>query len=146
MNTTDQEIIDRYGKRVTRSNGVLQDGDFLRVKLTMLDASDPRLVAAAMLADAVKRNEQFDARNHRPGYATRDAASTASVEKVLADRDARLTDAWKTPPSVLVAGSDITPVEKVAIVGPAAGNEALFAARDKVISDRDRRTEEAWKA
>lgn len=141
----DHEVIDRTGQKVKRS-GVLQDGDKLVVRMQMMDASNTGLAAAAALADAVRRNEQFDARNHKPGYASRDAASTASVEKVLANRDAALTNAWRQPPSVTDAASDVTAIEKVALVGPSAGNEALFAARDQIIAQRDFKTSEAWRA
>jgi hypothetical protein len=144
----DHEVIDRNGKKVTRGD-ILQDGDRMIVRMNMMDGADPAIAAlasAAALADSVRRLEQFDARNHRPGFATRDAATSTTIEKALADRDARLNDAWKNPPSVTVEDSAITAIEKVAVVGPSAGNDALFAARDRVISDRDKRTAEAWKA
>ena len=88
MNTQDFEVIDRNGKRVRR-DGVLQDGDTLRVPLRLVDGADPALTAlaaAASLADAVKRNEQFDARGHRPGYATQ----VASTDGATAFSDAPL--------------------------------------------------------
>lgn len=148
MNTNDHEIIDRNGKRVTRGNGVLQDGDKLVTRMQFMDAADPRLVAAAALADSVRRNEQFDARGHRPGYATQshDAATTTAIDKALDDRNTRLTNAWKTPPSATAVDSAITASEKVAVVGPTADNATLFAARDKVVADRDKRTSEAWRS
>jgi hypothetical protein len=145
MTTRDHEVIDRNGKHVTRANGVVHDGDRVVVKMNMMDAANPALIAAAALADSVRRNEQFDARGHRPGYVTRDAASATSIEKILTDRETALTNAWRQPPSVTVEDSNITPVEKVAVVGPSAGNDALFAARDKVVRDRDRQLEDAWR-
>jgi hypothetical protein len=35
MTTQDSEIIDKYGKRVHRKNGVLEDGDRISVKLSL---------------------------------------------------------------------------------------------------------------
>jgi hypothetical protein len=142
MNTQDHEVFDRNGKRVTR-NGVLQDGDRLVARMNMMDAVDPGLVAAAALADAVKRNEQFDARGHRPGYVI---DRPADADTARDQYHARTIDAWKTPPSATVADGTLTAIEKVAIVGPTAGNETLFAARDKAVSDRDKRISEAWRS
>ena len=139
MNTQDHEVIDRSGKRVRR-DGVLQDGDRLVVRMPMMDAAIPGFAAAAALADTVKRIEQFDARNHRPGFATCDAATSATIEKALDDRDKRLSEAWKTPTS-----SDATTIETAAVLGVDAPKETLFAARDQAVADRDKRTSEAWR-
>jgi hypothetical protein len=141
MTIQNSEVLDRNGKRVRR-DGIVQDGDMVRVPMQMMDAGDPRLIAAAALADAVKRNEQFDARGHRPGYAV--PVSDAAAETARDRYHARTVDAWKNPPPVLADAG--TSTEKVAIVGPSAGNDALFAARDKAVANRDKRTSEAWKA
>jgi hypothetical protein len=142
----DHQVIDRNGRNVTRPNGIIQDGDRLVVKMNMMDAADPRLVAAASLADAVRRNEIFDARGHQPGSLARDAATTATIHQALDERDARLTNAWKNPTPVVAADTAVKPADKGPSIDPSAGNDALFAARDKAVADRDRRIEDAWKS
>ena len=134
------EVTDKYGKRVTRANGVLQDGDVLRVPMRLMDARDPGLAAAAALADAVRRNEAFDAaRGHRPGFVMPQAQDAYAAGEAARDaRDARLRDAYKSPPSV-------TPLEKAATIEPTATRADAAAVRDAVIADRDRRTSEAWR-
>jgi hypothetical protein len=138
------EILDKYGKRVTRPNGVLQDGDTYRVPMRMMDAVDPGLAAAAALADAVRRNEQFDASHaagHKPGYSTQDAGDAGVTAREA--RDAKMLDAWKNPPSVTTGDAPVN--EQIAvIVGPTAPVEQLQAARDKVIAQRDKQLEAAW--
>jgi hypothetical protein len=140
MNTQDHEVHDRDGKRVRR-DGVLQDGDRMVVKMNMMDGADPALAAlasAAALADAVKRNEAFDARGHRPGYGTHSTASTSARDQY----HARTLDAWRNPPPVIDDTKDHKP-EAATTVLPTSPNE-LFAARDKAVSDRDTRLEAAW--
>jgi hypothetical protein len=137
--TTKSEVYDRDGKRVTRPNGILQDGDMARVPMRMMDAVDPGLAAATALADAVRRNEQFDARGHRPGFIGKPDDTSA--------RDAyftRANDAWKSPPAL----DDKTKnVIKDANLDPQTSpTEDLKAARDRAVSDRDARTQAAWKA
>lgn len=138
------EVTDKNGKRVTRPDGVLQDGDRLTVKMTMMDAANPALVHAAAVADAIKRAEAFDASHgvgHRPGYSTHDAGDAGTTARHA--RDARMRDAWKNPPSV--TKNDATAIEQVVVVGPSAPKEQLFAARDQALSNRDRRLEAAWR-
>ena len=130
------EVIDKYGKRVRRS-GIAQDGDTVTVPMRMMDAVDPGLAAAAALADAVRRNEQFDARGHRPGFVGEPDNTSA--------RDAyfnRMNDAWKSPPSVTAGNA--TALETVAVVGRDAPDEQLFAARDQAQANRDKRLAAAW--
>jgi hypothetical protein len=137
--TKDHDVIDKDGKRVRR-NGMLEDGDRIRVPMTLMDAQNPALVAAAALAGSVRRAEQFDMRLHpqTPRYGTTDAASHTAREA----RDARVRDAWKNPPSV--TKNDASALEQVAVVGPNASDAQLFAARDQAIANRDRRLETAW--
>lgn len=140
MNTQDHEVIDRSGKRVRR-DGILQDGDRVVVQMTMMDAANPALVAAAALADSIRRNELFDnARGHRPGFVARDAATSTTIEKALDDRDKRLNDAWKTP-----TATEATAIETAAVLQADAPTETLFAARDQAVANRDKRTSEAWR-
>jgi hypothetical protein len=50
--TKDYNITDRHGKRVQRA-GILQDGDRLTVKMTMMDGMSSVLARAAADAEAV---------------------------------------------------------------------------------------------
>jgi hypothetical protein len=108
-----------------------------------MDAQNPALLAAAALADAVRRNEAFDARGHRPGFAATTQDAYASGDAARESRDARLRDAWRNPVPVL---DEAKPKQPAAIVPPTASNEQLFAARDQAVADRDRRLESAWKS
>lgn len=134
------EVTDKYGKRVTRPNGILEDGDRLTVKMNMMDAANGALVEAAARANAIRRSEQFDMRQHPQAsrYGTRDAAAEDAREA----REARMRDAWIAPPSVTTNGA--TALEQVAVVGPNASDAQLAAARDQAIANRDRRLEAAW--
>jgi hypothetical protein len=137
----DHEVFDRNGKRVTR-NGVLQEGDRMVVKMNMMDGADPALSAlltAAALADSVRRNEQFDARGHRPGYVI---DRPADADTARDQYHGRTRDAWKKPPA-----DTLTPIEKGAVLGPQGTTDAeRRAAADRVIADRDKRISEAWRS
>jgi hypothetical protein len=160
--TKDFDVIDKYGKRVRR-NGILEDGDCIRVPMTLMDAANSLALRDASaqleshqlsafadavnggmsLADAIakakglKRIEQFDARGHRPGPLTTINSASAAAH---AARDARISDAWRTAPPV---GDE----EKARLpVSPTASHAELYAARDQAANDRDRRTENAWKS
>ncbi|MBI5320884.1 hypothetical protein [Bradyrhizobium sp.] len=135
------EVIDKYGKRVRR-DGVLQDGDRMTVPMRMMDVANPGLAAAAALADAVKRNEQFDGRQHRPGFAGTTQDVYAAGDAAREARDASIRDAWRNPPPVIDTAK---PSEPAALVPVTAPNAQLFAARDQAIADRDRRVQAAWK-
>lgn len=137
MTTKDVEVIDKHGKRVRR-DGILQDGDMLSTRMTMMDTTPVGLSAAAALAGAVKRVEQFDMKQHPQAqrYGTRDAASESAREA----RDAKVRDAWKQPTT-----TDATATEKVAVVGAPAPVEQLNAARAAAVAARDKRTSEAWR-
>lgn len=114
------------------------------VRMNMMDAANSALEAAAALADSIKRNEQFDARGHRPGFVL-DRASDADTARE--QRDARLRDSWKTPPAAITEDVALMPVEKAAIVDPTGTNNAeLRKAADAVIANRDRRISEAWRS
>lgn len=143
MNTQDHEIIDRHGKRVHR-DGVLQDGDRMVTRMTMMDGADPALAAlasAAALADAIKRNEQFDARGHRPGFGTQDASADGGTARD--QYHARNRDAWRNPPALVVT-TDHKP--EAPTVRPTGSNNAeLRKAADAVIANRDKRMSEAWR-
>lgn len=141
MTTKDFEVIDRYGKRVRR-DGTLQDGDRMTVPMRMMDAQNPALVAAAALADTVRRNEQFDAR-HRPGFATTPQDAYAAGDAAREARDASIRDAWRNPAPVIDTAK---PSEPAALVPVTAPNAQLFAARAQAIADRDRRVQAAWKS
>jgi hypothetical protein len=140
--TKDYEVIDSNGKRVRR-DGILQDGDVMVTRMTMMDGS-PHLSfgAAAALAEAVKRNERFDASHgvgHKPGYSTQDAGPAGFTAREA--RDAKMRDAWKNPPALVVEDKAAKPAT---VVPPTAPKEQLAAARDAVVAARDKRTEAAW--
>src|ERR1700754_1280669 len=119
--TDKSEVIDRNGNRVRR-DGALHDGDRVVVKMNFMDAADPRLAAAAALADAVKRNEAFDARGHRPGYVGEPDNTSA--------RDAyfnRMNDAWKNPPALDDTTKNI--VKDAAVDPQTSSQDDLIAAR-----------------
>ena len=96
-----------------RLDGILQDGDTLRVPLRLMDAGNPALAQAAASADAIRRAEQFDMAQHPQSnrYGTRDQAAENAREA----RDARMRDVWKHSPSV--TKNDATAIEQVAVVG-----------------------------
>jgi hypothetical protein len=136
------EVTDKLGRRVTRADGILQDGDRLAVPIRMMDSANPALAEAAARAEAAKRIEQFDASHgagHKPGYSTQDAGVAGFTARE--ERDAKTRDAWKNPPAVLVEDKAD---ESAAVVSPTASNEQLLAARDQAIANRDKRTEAAW--
>lgn len=135
-------VTDKYGNRVTRANGVLQDGDRMTVKINMMDGIDPTLAKAAAAAEAARRVEAFDAGLHP--QAARYGKTADSSHDARERRDARMIDAWKNPPSV--AKGDATALETVKVVGPSAPVEQLIAARDQAHANRDKRLERAWQA
>lgn len=138
----DHEVIDRNGRRVRR-NGVLEDGDSMVVKMTMMDGANPALAAGAALAAAVKRNEQFDARGHRPGFGTQDASADSGTARD--QYRARTRDAWRRDPPVLVVTTDHKP--EAPTVRPTGSNNAeLRTAADAVIANRDKRMSELWRS
>jgi hypothetical protein len=174
MTNQDFEVIDRYGRRVRRTkgdDGIVADGQGVRVPLTLMDATnslalrdasaqleDHQLSAFAeavnggmSLADAIakakgiKRIEQFDARGHRPGFITQQDVHDAykAGDDAREARDARVRDAYKNPAAVLDAAK---PQKHVALVPPTASHAELFKARDQAAADRDRRLETAWKS
>lgn len=144
----DYDVIDHYGRVVRRTkvdgNGIVADGEGVRVRMTMMDAANPALAHAAAVADAIKRAEAFDASRgvgHRPGYSTQDAGDAG--EKAREARDAKMRDAWRNPAPVLDAAK---PQQHAALVPPTASHADLFKARDQAAQDRDRRLESAWKS
>jgi hypothetical protein len=142
MTTKEFEVYDRDGKRVRR-DGILQDGDRMVTKMLLMDAANPALADAVARAEAVKRALAFDASkgvSHKPGYSTQDAG-TSGLDARL-QRDARLVDAWREPPSV--TKNDATALEQVAVVGRDAPDAQLFAARDAAVAARDMRLERSW--
>jgi hypothetical protein len=132
-------VTDKYGKRVER-NGILQDGDTLRVPIRLMDAENPGLANALALAQSRRRAEDFDMKLHpqTSRYGTTADAAHDARER----RDARMVDAWKNPPSV--TKGDATALETVKVVGPSAPVEQLIAARDQAHANRDKRLERAW--
>jgi hypothetical protein len=143
MQVKDYEVYDRNGKLATRPNGILQAGDTMRVKMNLMDGmSNPALADAAARAEAQRRIEAFDARQHRPGFVSTQDAYDAG-DKLREARDARLRDSWRNPPSVTT--NTATALEQVAVVGRDAPDAQLFAARDAVLAARDRAIADRWR-
>jgi hypothetical protein len=141
------EVTDKLGRRVTRANGILQDGDRLAVPMRIMDSANSALLEAAARAEAARRIEQFDASHgvgHRPGYAAQDAGNSGFTAREA--RDAAMRDAWKNPSAVIVEDKADKPDanKPVAVVPPTAPKEQLAAARDAVVAARDKRLEAAW--
>ncbi len=135
--TTKYEVYDRNGKRVHNHDGVLRDGQFIRTKLTMLDAVDPGLAAAAALADAVKRAETFDAlRGHRPGFVTPQAHASSDAAREA--RDAHVRDSWRELPVKLDATQPVQRAWDGNMPDPTSPHSAH--------AERVARTRDAWKA
>jgi hypothetical protein len=135
-------VIDKQGNRVVRANGILQDGDHMRV-IGIHDNKpniDPRLEQAMRDAVDVRRLEQFDARHHRPGPFIADRMPAADrlnhinaltdAEKARDARTARMNAAWKAPPPIVDQEFEPRPPARTADEHPADA--------------RDRRTEAAW--
>ena len=108
------DVIDKFGRKAHRANGILQDGDHMNVPLKLMDSKpniDPRLEQAMRDAADTKRLEAFDIRHHRPGHYVPDTMPTADrlnhinavsdAEKARADRIKRNNDAWKSPPAII---------------------------------------------
>ncbi|QHO73977.1 hypothetical protein ACH79_16400 [Bradyrhizobium sp. CCBAU 051011] len=98
---------------------------------------------AVAKAKGIKRAEQFDARQHRPGFAATTQDAYASGDAAREARDARLRDAWRNPAPMI---DNAKPNQPAAIVPPTASHAELFKARDQAAEDRDRRLENAWKS
>jgi hypothetical protein len=133
----DYEVIDKYGQviRRTKDNGIVADGEGVRVRLSLMDAANPGLIAAAALADSIKRNEAFDARGHRPGFLPmHDAAASDAAREA---RDARVCDSWRNPPAVADQSQQQTT--------PAATTTSNLT-RDELVAQRDKRLENAWRS
>lgn len=143
------EVIDRNGNRVVRHNGILQDGDSMRVPVKLMDNApprDPRLAAAIAEANAAKRMEAFDARHHRPGYGITDAKAAQTSDQLRAQRDARMNAAWKTPAQPPIDPQDWTQTMQHRPPAPApTRTDGTPPSHDALIEARDRRLEEAYK-
>ncbi len=104
--TKEYDVIDKYGRIIRRAgDGVTADGEGIRVHMTVMDAQNPALVAAAALAGSIRRVEAFDMSQHPQSsrYGTKDA----NAEDARVARDQRMGDAWKNPgPAVLQADLD----------------------------------------
>jgi hypothetical protein len=97
------EWIDRDGKKLARGQ-VVQDGQRLKVPMTMMDGAPPDIagITRAAMVDAPQ------AAMHRPGSLVLSDADRAARDKALDARDKRLVDAWKHPPAPQAAVADAT--------------------------------------
>ncbi|MCK1536444.1 MULTISPECIES: hypothetical protein [unclassified Bradyrhizobium] len=110
MTTAHDTIFDKNGKRVLRSNMIIEDGDRLVVAMRMMDAAP---ACAVTLSDAeqdvpLTREQLEDMREARiaalcdrwrdPAADTQikpSAHSDKTKEQVLDERDRRLENAWR---------------------------------------------------
>ncbi|OSI65452.1 hypothetical protein [Bradyrhizobium canariense] len=110
MMTTHDTIFDKNGKRVLRSNMIIEDGDRLVVAMRMMDTAQPLSVS---LCDTRQdgpptRDELEDMREARiaalcdrwrdPAPDTQikpSAQSDKTKEQLLDERDRRLENAWR---------------------------------------------------
>ncbi|MGY4433700.1 hypothetical protein ACVWWO_006177 [Bradyrhizobium sp. F1.13.1] len=90
-----------------------------------------RIRVAAMLMDAAPPSPQA---KHRPGFVALSDEHAEGRETALADRDRRLSEAWKQPAPI-----PAPPAAKIAPTTPAAGADAGHAARIH-------RLENAWRS
>ncbi|MCA1457756.1 hypothetical protein I6F35_32005 [Bradyrhizobium sp. BRP22] len=139
MTTTTEsiEVIDKHGRRVRRDS-ILEDGDRLSVRVSMMDSAHPGLQSATAVTQALRRAEQFDASlaGHKPGFRVADAAVTVTAEHLREQRDAAMSNRWRNPPPI-IDQQQMTPT--TAPSNATLTHEQLIAARDKRIS-------EAWKS
>lgn len=109
------EAFDKDGNPIT--DRIVPKGGRVRVAAMLMDAAPPPLQAM-----------------HRPGFAQLSDEHAEARERALADRDSRLSEAWKQPPPIQA------PVTaKTAPTTPAAGADAGYAARLH-------RLENAWRS
>jgi hypothetical protein len=134
------EVIDKSGERVTRHNGILADGDHLRVPLKMMDGlpkGNPVLLASIAAADNLRRTETFDARHHVPGFRLPDEALITAADKARDARIKRTGDAWRSPPPV---------IDQQTIKPNIPARTDTPPTSDELVAARDRRVSEAWKS
>lgn len=99
------EAFDKYGNPIT--DRVVPNGGRVRV--------------AAMLMDAAPSSPQA---MHRPGFVQLSDEHAEARERALADRDRRLSEAWRQPAPI-----QAPPAAQIAPTTPAAGADAVYAAR-----------------
>jgi hypothetical protein len=89
-------------------DGVLRDGQSLRVPMTMMDGLDP---IQRSVRDASTHRPGFRAADHRPGFRTLTDTGAAdhAREQAYIDADRALCDAWRTPPPVGLTRRDDAP-------------------------------------
>lgn len=99
------EVFDKDGNPIT--DRVVPNGGYVRVAATLMDAAPPQLEAM-----------------NRPGFVQLSDEQVESRERALADRDRRLSEAWKQPAPI-----QAPPAAEIAPTTPATGADAAHAAR-----------------
>lgn len=125
----------------TDDDGVVKDGQTIRVPLIMMDSADARLRAEGvnqLLKSGTLTDEQRAAfvrtpstALHAPGSLAMTDGDRASREKLYEARDRKLGDAWKTAPP-------LDPGQTVQTITPAASTDRYAA--------RDARLQKAWES
>lgn len=111
MTTASNSIVfDKFGKRVHRTGGILEDGDRVQVPVSLMDYNrGPFVSLLDAEPDAPPTDEQLadlrDARDARIRDAWKTPSSdteikphsetTKSTEQLLDERDRRVSDMWK---------------------------------------------------
>jgi len=113
---------------------VAKDGETFRFRMPLMDGAPPELKIAMQLADSVRRNEQFDAAAHRPGFVRLTDQQQSEADKAHLAYEKRLTDAWRNPPSL-----DATQLPDT------AASPAPTTDRDAARLQHERWLRDAWK-
>ena len=129
------ELIDKDGKRVTTASNVVPDGVTLRVPAYMMDHRPPGL-ASLTIADV----QSAPTAMHQPGYARLTDQQVTDRDKMLADRDSRLSSAWKKPPPLSAADTSKS-LQTPALTAGATPSDAAAAHTARVA-----RMEAAWRS
>jgi hypothetical protein len=111
------------GKEVAEDGDVIKvarDGQAVRVPLTMMDRHTPS--AAPTIG-------------HKPGFLAMNDADRAALDVANVVRDNRLSEAWRTPPSV----------EAALVAMQTAPAASAVITSDERYTARDKRLEDAWR-
>lgn len=115
------QVLDKDGRPITLTNKAVPDGAVVRVSQLLMDgATPPRLLMDAAPSGPL----------HRPGSLPLTDADRDRREAVMADRDRRLSEAWKQPaPAQHPAGAKPPQTTPPAAVAGASDADARYADR-----------------
>lgn len=116
------QVLDKDGRPITSTNEAVPDGAIVRVPQLLMDgtAQLPQLVIDAAPSAGL----------HRPGSLPLTDADRDAREAALADRDRRLSEAWKHPaPAQLPADAKPPQTAPAAPVAGVSDADARYADR-----------------